>query len=151
MPEKRHIVSVYIDELQDYLALPTSFSDALAQARGLGVAYTVKSKHPFANLIICGECGEFYGRKVWHNHNNTKRYDVWYCNRKYERERVCDTPFLKDEDIRAAFAAATKQAGYAEIYSADDCRTIIESVTVYEDNRFIFRFADGREEEITIK
>ena len=40
-PEKRHMVSIYIDELQDYLALPTSFSDALAQARGLGVAYTV--------------------------------------------------------------------------------------------------------------
>lgn len=35
-PEKRHIVSVYIDELQDYLSLPTDLSDALAQARGLG-------------------------------------------------------------------------------------------------------------------
>lgn len=44
-PEKRHMVSVYIDELQDYLALPTSFSDALAQARGLGVAYTVAHQY----------------------------------------------------------------------------------------------------------
>lgn len=44
-PEKRHTVSVYIDELQDYLALPTSFSDALAQARGLGVAYTVAHQY----------------------------------------------------------------------------------------------------------
>ena len=43
--EKRHMVSVYIDELQDYLALPTSFSDALAQARGLGVAYTVAHQY----------------------------------------------------------------------------------------------------------
>ena len=45
VPEKRHMVSVYIDELQDYLALPTSFSDALAQARGLGVAYTVAHQY----------------------------------------------------------------------------------------------------------
>ena len=44
-PEKRHMISVYIDELQDYLALPTSFSDALAQARGLGVAYTVAHQY----------------------------------------------------------------------------------------------------------
>lgn len=44
-PEKRHMVSIYIDELQDYLALPTSFSDALAQARGLGVAYTVAHQY----------------------------------------------------------------------------------------------------------
>lgn len=44
-PEKRHMVSVYIDELQDYLSLPTSFADALAQARGLGVAYTVAHQY----------------------------------------------------------------------------------------------------------
>ena len=44
-PEKRHTVSIYIDELQDYLALPTSFSDALAQARGLGVGYTVAHQY----------------------------------------------------------------------------------------------------------
>lgn len=43
--EKRHMVSIYIDELQDYLSLPTSFSDALAQARGLGVAYTVAHQY----------------------------------------------------------------------------------------------------------
>jgi hypothetical protein len=39
--EKRHIVSVFIDEVQDYLRLPTDLSDALAQARGLGVGLTV--------------------------------------------------------------------------------------------------------------
>ena len=44
-PEKRHTVSIFVDELQDYLALPTSFSDALAQARGLGVAYTVAHQY----------------------------------------------------------------------------------------------------------
>lgn len=44
-PEKRHMISVYVDELQDYLSLPTSFSDALAQARGLGVAYTVAHQY----------------------------------------------------------------------------------------------------------
>ena len=36
-PERRHIVNIYIDELQDYISLPTDLSDALAQARGLGV------------------------------------------------------------------------------------------------------------------
>ena len=33
------IVSVYIDEVQDYLALPGDLADALAQARSLGVAF----------------------------------------------------------------------------------------------------------------
>ena len=44
-PEKRHIVSVFIDELQDYLSLPTDLSDALAQARGLGMALTLAHQY----------------------------------------------------------------------------------------------------------
>jgi type IV secretory pathway TraG/TraD family ATPase VirD4 len=43
--EKRLPVSVFIDELQDYLALPCDFSDALAQARGLGVGFTVAHQY----------------------------------------------------------------------------------------------------------
>lgn len=43
--EKRHIVELYIDELQDYLALPTDLSDALAQARGLGVGLTLAHQY----------------------------------------------------------------------------------------------------------
>ena len=44
-PEKRHLVSVYIDELQDYLSLPTDLADALAQARGLGVGMTLAHQY----------------------------------------------------------------------------------------------------------
>jgi hypothetical protein len=38
---KRHPVMVYIDEVQDYLHLPTDLSEALAQARGYGVSFTL--------------------------------------------------------------------------------------------------------------
>ncbi len=44
-PEKRHLVSIYIDELQDYLSLPTDLADALAQARGLGVGMTLAHQY----------------------------------------------------------------------------------------------------------
>ncbi|HET6910680.1 MAG TPA: type IV secretory system conjugative DNA transfer family protein [Mycobacteriales bacterium] len=40
-PARRHPVMVYIDEVQDYLHLPTDLGDALAQARGLGVGFTL--------------------------------------------------------------------------------------------------------------
>ena len=36
---KRHPVMVYIDEVQNYLHLPTDLGDALAQARGYGVGF----------------------------------------------------------------------------------------------------------------
>ena len=38
-PSRRHVVSVFIDEVQDYLSLPGSLTDALAQARSLGAAF----------------------------------------------------------------------------------------------------------------
>ena len=38
-PARRHVVSVFIDEVQDYLSLPGSLADALAQARSLGAAF----------------------------------------------------------------------------------------------------------------
>ena len=43
--ERRHPVNVYIDEVQDYLHLPTDISEALAQARGLGVGFTLAHQH----------------------------------------------------------------------------------------------------------
>lgn len=36
---------MYIDELQDYLSLPTDLSDALAQARGLGLGLTLAHQY----------------------------------------------------------------------------------------------------------
>ena len=38
-------VAAYIDELQDYLSLPTDLSDALAQARGLGLSLTLAHQY----------------------------------------------------------------------------------------------------------
>lgn len=48
----RPIVSVYIDEVQDYLALPTDLADALAQARSLGVGFTLA--HQYRNQLPPG-------------------------------------------------------------------------------------------------
>jgi len=44
-PEKRHPVFVYVDEVQDYLRLPTDLGDALVQARALGVGFVLAHQH----------------------------------------------------------------------------------------------------------
>ncbi|WP_052595715.1 type IV secretory system conjugative DNA transfer family protein [Luteipulveratus mongoliensis] len=44
-PDQRYPVFVYIDEVQDYLRLPGSLADALAQARGLGMSITAAHQH----------------------------------------------------------------------------------------------------------
>lgn len=47
--ERRHPVMVYIDEVQDFLHLPTDLAEALAQARGLGVGFTLA--HQFLSQL----------------------------------------------------------------------------------------------------
>jgi hypothetical protein len=44
-PEMRNLVSVYIDEMQDYLNLPMDLEQALTQARGLGVGFTLAHQY----------------------------------------------------------------------------------------------------------
>ncbi|MGY1681995.1 type IV secretory system conjugative DNA transfer family protein [Geodermatophilus sp. SYSU D01176] len=44
-PERRHLVSVVVDELQDYASLPGDLGDMLAQARGLGVMFSLACQH----------------------------------------------------------------------------------------------------------
>jgi len=44
-PEKRHPVFVYADEYQEYLKLPTDLTDALAQARGMGVGFVLAHQY----------------------------------------------------------------------------------------------------------
>ncbi|MBV1759050.1 MAG: recombinase family protein [Dethiosulfatibacter sp.] len=59
----------------------------------------------FASRITCGDCGGFYGRKVWHS--NTKyAQTIWQCNNKFLRKAKCTTPHLKEEVIKKAFVEA---------------------------------------------
>ena len=44
-PARRHVVSVCIDEVQDFLSLPADLADALAQARSLGVAFHIAHQY----------------------------------------------------------------------------------------------------------
>ncbi|MEY8392586.1 recombinase family protein [Lachnospiraceae bacterium 45-W7] len=63
---------------------------------------------PFNSKIVCGECGGYYGRKVWHS-NSKHRKQIWRCNRKYEAETVCATPNIDEPILEAAFVEAFSQ------------------------------------------
>lgn len=43
--ERRHPVFAYLDEFQDYLSLPTDFTDVLTQSRGLGLGLVLAHQH----------------------------------------------------------------------------------------------------------
>ena len=60
---------------------------------------------PLAGKIICGDCGEIYGAKVWHS--NTKyRRTIWQCNNKFKGDKKCTTVHLYEDDIKDSFITA---------------------------------------------
>ena len=104
----------------------------------------IRGNSPMSNTIICGVCGGFYGHKVWHSHANTDRYDVWYCNAKYDGANKCKSPVLREEEIKTAFADALKQSGRGNGKFTDTLwRKLVETVTVFPNNRLEFRFKSG--------
>ncbi len=68
----------------------------------------ISSINAFSSKIRCGDCGGWYGSKVWHS--NTKyRRRVWRCNYKYENDDKCQTPHLTDDEVKEIFVNSTNQ------------------------------------------
>lgn len=104
----------------------------------------VYSKHPFAGKIICGDCGEFYGHKVWRVRSTGEHYDIWYCNHKYDGDTACETPYLRETDIKTAFEQALSDLGEPDLqYSDERWQELVQSLTVYQDGRLRFLLACG--------
>ena len=60
----------------------------------------------FSSKIKCGQCGSWYGVKVWHSTDKYRR-TVYRCNDKFKRH--CKTPHLTEEEIKDIFVKAVNQ------------------------------------------
>ncbi len=59
----------------------------------------------FSSKIKCGECGSWYGSKVWHSNDKYRRV-IWQCNHKFYNEKKCSTPHLDEKEIKQVFISA---------------------------------------------
>ncbi|MGI6737683.1 MAG: recombinase zinc beta ribbon domain-containing protein [Anaerovoracaceae bacterium] len=75
--------------------------------RGKGRKYH-SGIHLFSSKIRCGQCGSFYGSKVWHSTDKYRKV-IWRCNHKYDGGEKCSTPALTDDDVKAAFLSAANK------------------------------------------
>lgn len=58
----------------------------------------------FSSLVVCGDCGAYYGSKVWHSNDKYKKI-IYRCNAKYEGEK-CKTPAVDEERLKELFLEA---------------------------------------------
>lgn len=91
--------------------------------------YRSHSASPFSGHIVCGECGAYYGHKVWHSNDKYRRL-VWYCNKRYGRGAGdglrCKTPHLTDDEVKTVFVGAMNATLSNKRAILDSCRTAID-------------------------
>ena len=70
----------------------------------------------FSSKLKCGECGSWYGAKVWHSNDKYRRV-IYRCNHKYGDRYKCKTLHITEDEIKQLFLKATNElfSGKAEI------------------------------------
>lgn len=60
----------------------------------------------FSSKIKCGDCGGWYGAKVWHSTDKYRR-TIYRCNDKFKNH--CKTPHLTENEIKDVFVRAVNK------------------------------------------
>ena len=93
----------------------------------MGAQYS--SSDNFASKLICEDCGGFYGKKKWHSNSKYSRF-VYQCNNKFHKHKdKCQTPNLKEEDIKLKFIQAYNIVMEDKERIIQDSNEVIELLT----------------------
>ena len=97
----------YVEGNHEAIIDPATFDYVQAE-----MARRMKDKHRysgvsmFSSKIKCGECGCWYGSKVWHSTDKYRRV-IYQCNHKYKGGKTCGTPHVTEKQVKGAFVRAT--------------------------------------------
>ena len=97
--------------------------------KSLNGSYSGKSC--FASRVVCGDCGAFYGSKVWHSTDAYRRV-IWRCNGKYIGEKKCTTPYVTQEELEKAFVSVMQRVLQEKDAISAACREALEGIDTAE-------------------
>ena len=99
------VPSYFVEQSHPAIIPPATFElvqTEVVRRKQEGIRYSGVSI--FSGKIKCGECGGFFGAKVWHSTDKYRRV-IYRCNKKYDGHK-CQTPHVTEEEIKAAFVTA---------------------------------------------
>ena len=82
----------------------------------------------FSSRIICGDCGGYYGRKIWHSSTKYTAWH-WHCNAKFQKRKYCETPTLKEESLEETFVEVFNRLIADKDEIMENYRLCIDAVT----------------------
>lgn len=105
-PNEGEVPQYYVEHSHEAIINPIEWDMVqaeIARRKALGRAYSGNSV--FSSKLVCGDCGGFFGQKVWHS-TDAYRKVIWRCNSKFKGERKCATPHLDADTIQDKFLIA---------------------------------------------
>ena len=93
--------------------------------KSLNGSYSGKSC--FASRVVCGDCGAFYGSKVWHSTDKYRRV-IWRCNNKYGGDAKCSTPHVTQDELEKAFVSVMQKVITEKDAIFAVCREVLDEV-----------------------
>ena len=127
------IPKYYIEQSHEAIIDPMEFDLVqleIERRRKMGRQY--KANNVFSSKIICGDCGNFYGRKIWHSRDKY-RTAIWQCNCKFSNEVQCRTPHFKEEELKAKFMTAFWKLRKVRETTLEACGMALEAVSDLSD------------------
>lgn len=90
----------------------------------------------YVSKILCGDCGEYFGAKVWHSNSKYRRV-IYQCNSKFKNEHFCTTPHLYEQEIQQKFLQAFSQFFGQRQSVIENCRFVLNQLkkqnSVYDE------------------
>ena len=102
----------------------------MARRKAIGRKYSGNSV--LSTRLICGDCGEYFGSKVWHN-NQPYRKTIWRCNGKYAGTDRCQTPNLDEEYIKDRFVVAFNEMYACKDMVLADLQVVLETLADFTE------------------
>ena len=119
----------YVEHSHEPIITPEEFDKVQTElARRKQISRQYSGKSIFSSRIVCGDCGSYFGSKVW---NSTSKYRrvIWQCNGKFKGEHKCETPHLDEETIKARFVTALNAIIENKDNILEDCRLMQATLT----------------------
>ena len=81
----------------------------------------------FSSIIKCGDCGSWYGSRVWHSNDKYRRV-VYICGKKYSGDHICKTPHFSEEELKSFFIRAVNKLISDKKEIIDNAKDMMEMV-----------------------
>ena len=118
----------YVEQSHPAIVSPEVFDEVQLELKRRREARYVGRSGCFSSKIICGECGSYYGRKVWHS-TDKYRTVIWRCQHKYSNGEPCKTPHVTEDQIKAACVKAFNHLVTDKTGILEDICMLIDTLT----------------------